>query len=82
MARYERLPIYKNCLDLTVYFEKTVAWLAFPVTTTYTLGTELQMISREVKSLGSSSSAGPGPVDPGARSPASVPRRLPARSHS
>ena len=46
MARYEHRPIYKKSLDLTVYFEKTVA--GFSRYHKYTLGTELRMTSREV----------------------------------
>ena len=40
MARYEHLPIYKQAMDVAVYFEKTVA--NFNRYHKYTLGTELR----------------------------------------
>jgi hypothetical protein len=39
MARYEHLPIYKQALDVAVYFERVVA--GFSRYHKYTLGTEL-----------------------------------------
>jgi hypothetical protein len=44
MARYERLPIYKAALDMTVHIEKLVA--GFSRYHKYTLGTELREASR------------------------------------
>ena len=46
MARYEHLPIYKQAMDVTVYFEKIVA--GFTRYHKYTLGAELRNKSREV----------------------------------
>jgi hypothetical protein len=42
MARYEHLPIYKQAMDIAVYFEKTVAH--FSRYHKYTLGTELRQL--------------------------------------
>ena len=42
MARYEHLPIYKQAMDVAVYFEKIVA--GFTRYHKYTLGTELRNI--------------------------------------
>ena len=49
MARYEHLPIYKQAMDVAVYFEKVVS--GFSRYHKYTLGTELRNKSREVISL-------------------------------
>ena len=49
MARYEHLPIYKQAMDVAVYFEKVVS--GFSRYHKYTLGTELRNKSREVVSL-------------------------------
>ncbi|MDG6005014.1 MAG: hypothetical protein E3K29_04110 [Candidatus Brocadia sp.] len=46
LARYEHLPIYKEALDLTVYFEEIVR--NFSRYHKYTLGTELREKSREI----------------------------------
>ena len=46
MARYEHLPIYKQAMEVAVYFEKIVA--GFSRYHKYTLGTELRNKSREV----------------------------------
>jgi hypothetical protein len=45
MARYEHLPIYKQAMDLTVYFEKIVK--NFSRYNKYTLGSELRTVSRD-----------------------------------
>ena len=45
MARYEHLPIYRDALNLAVYFEKIVA--NFSRYHKYTLGTELRNASRQ-----------------------------------
>lgn len=49
MAYYEHLPIYKQAMDLTVYFEKIVR--NFSRYNKYTLGSDLRKTSREVVSL-------------------------------
>ena len=49
MARYEQLPIYKQALDLTVYFEKTVR--SFSRCNKCTLGGELRAVSRGILKL-------------------------------
>jgi len=49
MAYYERLPIYKQSLDLTVWIEKTVR--NFPQYHKYTIGSELREKSREITIL-------------------------------
>ena len=49
MARYEHLPIYKQALDVAVYFERAVA--GFSRYHKYTLGTELRNQSREIVGL-------------------------------
>ena len=49
MARYEHLPIYKQALDVAVYFERAVA--GFSRYHKYTLGTELRNQSRELVGL-------------------------------
>ncbi len=46
MARYEHLPIYKQAMDIVVYFEKTVA--GFSRYHKYTLGTELRNQSKKI----------------------------------
>lgn len=46
MARYEHLPIYKQAMDVAVYFEKTVA--NFSRYHKYTLGTELRNQSKKI----------------------------------
>ena len=45
MVRYEHLPIYKQAMEVAVYFEKIVA--GFSRYHKYTLGTELRNKSRE-----------------------------------
>jgi hypothetical protein len=49
MARYEHLPIYKQAMDVAVYFERAVA--GFSRYHKYTLGTELRNHSREIVGL-------------------------------
>ena len=49
MAYYEKLPIYKKSLDLTVWVEKTVR--NFPLYHKYTIGSELREKSREITIL-------------------------------
>ena len=49
MARYEHLPIYKQAMDVTVYFEKIVA--GFTRYHKYTLGAELRNKNREIVAL-------------------------------
>jgi len=46
MARYERLPIYKTAMDLTVYLEQVVR--NFSRYHKYTLGSDLRQQSREL----------------------------------
>jgi len=46
MARYEHLPIYKQAMDIAIYFEKTVA--GFSRYHKYTLGTELRNQSKQI----------------------------------
>jgi hypothetical protein len=48
MARYEHLPIYKQAMDIAVYFEQTVA--GFSRYHKYTLGTELRHQSKQIVS--------------------------------
>lgn len=49
MARYEHLPIYKQAMDLTIYFEKIVT--NFSRYHKYTLGSELREKSRDIVGL-------------------------------
>ena len=49
MACYEHLPIYKQAMDVAVYFEKIVA--GFTRYHKYTLGLELRNKSRRVVAL-------------------------------
>lgn len=49
MARYEHLPIYKQAMDLTVYFEKIVR--NFSRYHKYTIGSELRTVSRDIVRL-------------------------------
>jgi len=49
MAYYEKLPIYKKSLDLTVWIENTVR--KFPQYHKYTIGSELRGKSREITVL-------------------------------
>lgn len=46
MAQYENLPVFKAALDMTKYFENTVA--GFSRYHKYTLGSELRDLSRAV----------------------------------
>src|SRR3972149_10394051 len=45
-SRYENLPVYKQALDLAVYFEKVVRY--FPKYYKYTIGSELRNLSRAI----------------------------------
>ena len=49
MARYEHLPIYRQAMDVAIWFEQAVA--GFSRYHKYTLGSELRNLSREIVSL-------------------------------